>query len=53
MPGGLNSNFASLEKDYVLDLMSLFSFPLIKQKTQHRGKNEREQEGERKELRRS
>lgn len=42
MPGGLNSDFACLERDYVLDLMSLFPFPLIKQKTQHRGKNERE-----------
>lgn len=47
MPGGLNSDFASLERDYVLDLMSLFSFPLIKQKTQHRGKNERESKRER------
>lgn len=51
MPRGLNFDFACLERNYVLDLMSLFPFPLINQKTQHRGKNERE--GERKELRRS
>lgn len=47
IPGGLNSDFDSLGWDYALDLMLLFSFPLIRQKTQHRDKNERESKRER------
>jgi len=34
-------DFSSLERDYVLDSMSLFSSSLIKQKTHCKSKNER------------